>query len=214
LKRSPPSLPGPLARHPLRHRPPQLPDRLGLGPRIGEQGQGGGLAGQPPVGDAGHRQRRRGHCGERCERCEPLAERRERQPSSRSPIEGLADAPLAAAARPRLRLFHAHGEHRVVAEAGQLVDRAAALLPDLDPRDRGQVERQRREQLGSDEQLLFVHPPPPHPPAELRHRHLVRRRRQLERGVEGVGERQAAQVAQEDFAAGGERGDRLLEHPR
>src|SRR5258707_1287476 len=107
----------------------------------------------------------------------PFARRRGRRPvrprlgrgsgcrqSRHSLLVGVLDSPLAA----RTRLRRAHGEHHVVAEAGELVDRPAALFPDLDPRDRRQPERQRREQLGSDQQLPFVHPPAPHPPPQLR----------------------------------------------
>src|SRR5882724_8750712 len=105
--------------------------------------------------------------------------------------------------RPRCRdLRLAEPQHDLVAEAGQLVLGMAPLRVDLHAADLRQALSQRGEEGRGDDQLVVVPAAGFHLLAQLRQRQLRRSLEQLDRGVEGGEERQAAQVAQEDRAAG------------
>jgi hypothetical protein len=124
---------------------------------------------------------------------EPAAEGGERQPFA---------APVQGAVLERLLPPGPHPQHGLVAEAGQLVASPAVLEMDLDASELRQPLPQGGEEGGIDRQLVLVHVAGVHLLAQPGERCRGIGLEQLQRGVERCEERQAAQVAQEDGAAG------------
>ena len=93
-------------------------------------------------------------------------------------------------------------QHHLVAERGQLAVRNAALRMNLDPTEARQAPSQGGEEGGIDRQLVLQPAARLDLLVQLRERCLRRGREELQRGVERREQRQAAQVAQEDRAAG------------